>query len=48
MTIKELIKYLKEELIKLENNRLNVSGDYYITRKFFIKEILSKIEKSDN
>ena len=44
----KLIDYLKEELKNLEINRMDFSSDYYIDRKFFLKEILSKIEKSDN
>ena len=44
---KELIDYLKEEINKLEKNRLDVSADYYVDRKSFLEEILSKIEKSD-
>ena len=42
---KELIDYLKEEINKLEKNRLDVSADYYVDRKSFLEEILSKIEK---
>lgn len=41
----ELIDYLKEEINKLEKNRLDVSADYYVDRKSFLEEILSKIEK---
>lgn len=44
----ELINYIKEEKRKLEKNRLDVSVDYYVIRKSFLKEILSKIERSDN
>lgn len=35
----------KEELKKLEINRMDFSVDYYIDRKAFLKEILSKVEK---
>ena len=42
---KELIDYLKEELKKLEINRMDFSIDYYVDRKSFLNEILSKIEK---
>ena len=41
----ELIDYLKEELKKLEINRMDFSIDYYVDRKSFLNEILSKIEK---
>lgn len=41
----ELIDYLKEELKKLEINRMDFSIDYYVDRKAFLNEILSKIEK---
>lgn len=42
---RELINYLKKELIKLEENKIDFSVDYYVDRKTFLKEILSKIEK---
>ena len=38
----------EEELKKLEINRMDFSIDYYVDRKSFLNEILSKIEKSDN
>lgn len=41
----ELIDYLKEEKVKLETNKLDFSIDYYVDRKAFLNEILSKIEK---
>ena len=41
----ELKDYLKEELKKLEINRMDFSIDYYVDRKAFLNEILSKIEK---
>ena len=41
---KELIDYLKKEQKKLEKNKIDFSADYYVDRKMFLKEILSKIE----